>query len=104
MPGRAGPVLGRRSSVPLKKYKLELTRQAESVLRRIADRERGLYQRIANVLDSLEEDPFQGKALKGTLKGFHSYRVGSYRVIYRIFQSRLLVIVIDVGHRRDIYR
>jgi len=88
----------------LKKYKLELTRQAETVLRRIADRESALYRRIANVLDSLEVDPFQGKALKGTLKGFHSYPVGSYRVIYRIFQSSLLVIVIDVGHRRDIYR
>ena len=88
----------------MKKYKLELTRQAESILRRIADLEGSLYQRIANVLDALETDPFQGKALKGTLKGFYSYRVGSYRVIYRIFQSRLLVIVIDIGHRRDIYR
>lgn len=88
----------------MKKYKLELTHQAESILRRIADRESSLYQRIANVLDSLEADPFQGKALKGTLKGFRSYRVGSYRVIYRILQARLFVIVIDIGHRRDIYR
>ncbi len=104
MPAGAGLVLGRRSGVPLKKYKLEMTRRAESVLRRMAERERGLYQCIANVLDSLETDPFQGKGLKGILKGFHSYRVGSYRVIYRIFQSKLLVIVIDIGHRRDIYR
>jgi len=104
MPGKERPVPGRRLSVPLKKYKLELTRQAEAILRRIADRESSLYQRIANVLDSLEEDPLQGKALKGALKSFHSYRVGSYRIIYRIFQSRLLVVVIDIGHRRDIYR
>ena len=63
-----------------------------------------LYRRVAHVLDSLEFDPFQGKALKGALKGYHSCRVGSYRIIYRIFQSKLLVVVIDLGHRRDIYR
>lgn len=88
----------------MKKYKLELTHQAESILCRMAERESALYRRMANVLDSLETDPFQGKPLKGPLRGFYSYRVGSYRVIYRIFQSRFLVIVIDIGHRRDIYR
>ncbi|MBI4711106.1 MAG: type II toxin-antitoxin system mRNA interferase toxin, RelE/StbE family [Candidatus Omnitrophica bacterium] len=88
----------------MKKYKLELTHQAESVLRRMAEREVAVYKRVAHVLDILGEDPFQGKLLKGSLKGFHSYRVGCYRVIYRIFQFRLLVIVIDIGHRRDIYR
>jgi len=88
----------------LKKYKLELTRQAESVLRRMAGRELAIYRRVAHVLDLLGEDPFQGKPLKGSLKGFYSHRVGSYRVVYRVFQFRLLVIVIDIGHRRDIYR
>ena len=100
--GKAGH--GRRSNSPLEKYKLELTRQAESVLRRIAERESGLYRRLANVLDSLESDPFQGKSLKGSLKGYYSYRVGSYRIIYQIFRAKLLVIVIDIGHRRAIYR
>ena len=52
----------------------------------------------------LEADPFQGKPLKGRLQGSYSCRVGSYRIIYKIFQSKLLVIVIDIGHRRDIYR
>jgi len=59
---------------------------------------------MANVLDSLEKDPFQGKSLKGRLMGFQSYRIGSYRIIYQVFRQRLLVIVIDIGHRRDIYR
>jgi mRNA interferase RelE/StbE len=88
----------------LKKYKLTLTAQAEAVLRRMAARDEGLYQRVSNVLDSLETDPYQGKSLKGPLDHFYSYRVGSYRVIYRIFRDKLLVVVIDIGHRRDIYR
>ena len=104
MPHGVGLVPGRRSNDPLEKYKLELTQQAESVLKRIASREANLYGRIANVLDSLEQDPFQGKSLKGTLKGLYSCRVGSYRIIYQIVRLKLLVIVIDIGHRRDIYR
>ena len=85
-------------------YKVELTGQAEKALRRIAEREPALYVRVAQALDELERDPFQGKPLKGELKGRYSYRIGSYRVIYLIHRHQLLVVVIDVGHRRDIYR
>jgi mRNA interferase RelE/StbE len=88
----------------LPSYKLELTRQAESVLERIARREPELYKRVVQVLDDLKRDPFQGKPLKGQLKGRYSYRVGTYRIIYTIFRNQLLVVIIDIGHRRDIYR
>jgi len=88
----------------LKKYKLELTRQAETSLERIARSDSRLYQRMTQIFDSLQQDPFQGKPLKGRLKGRYSYRVGTYRIIYTIFRSELLVVVIDMGHRRDIYR
>ncbi len=85
-------------------YRLELSNQAERVIRRIAEREPALYQRIAEALSDLERDPLQGKSLKGELKGRYSYRIGTYRIIYIIRHSELLVLVIDVGHRRDIYR
>ena len=88
----------------MKNYKLELTRQAESVLERMARRDPELYRRMALVLDDLQRDPFQGKPLKGQLKGRYSYRVGMHRIIYTIFRNELLVVVIDIGHRRDIYR
>lgn len=85
-------------------YKIELTHQAERVLRRLAEREPALYQRVARVFDELQTDPFQGKPLRGELKGRYSYRLGDYRVVYLIQQHRLVVIIIDIGHRRDIYR
>ncbi|MFQ5904733.1 MAG: type II toxin-antitoxin system RelE/ParE family toxin [Candidatus Binatia bacterium] len=88
----------------MRSYKLELSHQAERVLRRIAKKEPVLYQCLANALDDLECDPFQGKPLKGRLKGRYSLRVGEYRILYCIHRRHLLVIVIDVGHRRDIYR
>lgn len=70
----------------------------------MAQREPALYQRVARALDDLERDPFQGKPLKGDLRGRYSYRVGSYRIIYLIQHHQLLVLIIDIGHRRDIYR
>ena len=46
----------------------------------------------------------KGKALTGQLGGFWRYRVGDWRVICRIEDQRLIILVIDVGHRGDIYR
>ena len=85
-------------------YKLELSNQAERVIRRMAEREPALYQRVAGALDDLRRDPHQGKPLKGELRGRYSYRVGSYRIVYLVRRQELLVLVIDIGHRRDIYR
>ena len=70
----------------------------------MAQREPALYQRVARALDDLERDPFQGKPLKGELKGRYSYRVGSYRILYLVRRHQLVVIVIDIGHRRAIYQ
>ena len=85
-------------------YNVELSNQAERVIRRMAEREPALYQRVVRSLDDLGRDPFQGKRLTGDLKGRYSYRIGTYRIVYLIRQRELLVLVIDIGHRRDIYR
>ena len=85
-------------------YRIELTHQAERALKRIAQSEPTLYSRVSRAIDGLGSDPFQGKPLKGELKGRYSYRVGSYRILYIIRHHHLLVVVIDVGHRREIYR
>ena len=55
-------------------------------------------------IDSLAEDPYQGKKLKARLAGYLSLRIGSYRLIYRILKDRLLIWVVDLGPRREIYR
>jgi len=45
-----------------------------------------------------------GKPLVGALAGHHSARRGSYRVVYRVDQDRLVVLVVRVDHRADAYR
>ncbi len=60
-----------------------------------------LYDRLASL-----DDPRQiGDALQGSELGtFWRYRVGDYRIICDLQDSRLVVLVIDIGHRREIYR
>lgn len=56
-----------------------------------------------NLIDC--ENPFEhGKELKGNLKGFWRYRVGDYRIITEIYQDKFVILVINVGHRREIYK
>ncbi len=60
-----------------------------------------LHERIANI----DNPRALGKALKGEELGkYWRYRVGDYRIICEIQDNQLVVLVITVGHRRDIYR
>ncbi|UGX88074.1 type II toxin-antitoxin system RelE/ParE family toxin [Phyllobacterium meliloti] len=55
---------------------------------------------------ALLDDPRQtGKTLRGaTLGSLWRYRVGDYRIICEIQDQKLVVLVIDIGHRREVYR
>jgi mRNA interferase RelE/StbE len=51
-----------------------------------------------------DEDPRRfGKGLRANLSGLWRYRVGDYRILCRIEDGNLTVLVISVGHRRDVY-
>jgi mRNA interferase RelE/StbE len=45
-----------------------------------------------------------GKALQGQLAGYWRYRVGDYRLIFQIKDGELIILVIEIGHRKEIYR
>ena len=52
----------------------------------------------------LTVDPISfGKPLRYGLKGYRRLRVGEYRVIYKVDEDRVIVIVVDIDHRKDIY-
>jgi mRNA interferase RelE/StbE len=83
-------------------YSVELTRTAEKQLRRIAKRDRN---RLVEAIRGLVDRPRPHGARK--LQGYdHVYRirVGQYRVVYEILEDRVIVIVLKVGHRKDIYK
>jgi mRNA interferase RelE/StbE len=58
-----------------------------------------LKQRLATLADPRQ----RGAALTGKLKGLWRYRVADYRILCRIEDGELLILVVAVGHRRNIY-
>lgn len=55
-------------------------------------------------LDGCEDPRRLGKPLKGEKSGIWRYRIGDYRALCEIQDEELLVLALEVGHRRDIYR
>lgn len=75
----------------------ELRRLDQSVQQRLIQY---LEQRVVTL-----RDPRQlGKPLRGEQGELWSYRVGAYRIICTLEHHRLVVVVVSVGHRREVYR
>ena len=60
--------------------------------------------KIARVLNNLAENPYQGKKLHADYHGRYAVRAWPYRIIYTIDRERITVVIVDLGHRKDIYR
>ncbi|WP_267245156.1 type II toxin-antitoxin system RelE family toxin [Streptomyces sp. PR69] len=86
------------------KYAFRFTTAAQRQLRSIS---RPDAMRILAALTALGDDPYREdadiKKLTGP-SGLYRLRVGSYRVAYRINDGELIILVVKVGDRRDVYR
>jgi mRNA interferase RelE/StbE len=66
---------------------------------------RDAQKRLAAKIDSLRKDPFPAGCKKMTgIPDAWRVRVGDYRVVYQVHQKMQLVVVLTVGHRKDVYR
>ena len=83
-------------------YSIEFRPSARKALRHIVPRDR---VRISNAIQSLAENlyPPGCKKLSGEDE-FWRILVGNYRVIYTVIRERLVVTVVKIGHRREVYR
>ncbi len=61
-------------------------------------------QVLDNIQRNLAKDPYKGKALSGEFKGLYRWRAGNLRVIYEIQNKQLIVLVLKIGDRKDVYR
>lgn len=79
-------------------YRIEITRDA---VRALAKLDKPIRRRIQTAIDRLKTDPRPNGtiALQG-LPGAYRIRVGDYRVIYAVEDEQLLILVVDLGHRR----
>lgn len=84
-------------------YTLKFTSNARRQLRRL---DGATKNRVKAALERLAHDPYAAGLGVKKLRGSSSYRlrVGDYRVVYEIANDVLTITVIDVDHRRDVYR
>lgn len=84
-------------------YELRLLAAAERALARL-DRETAV--RITKRTRWLAEnlDAIQPEALKGQLSDLYKRRVGDYRLFYQVLRNERVIIVVAIGHRREVYR
>ncbi len=82
-------------------YELRIYKKAEKEIKKIAK----LYQKaLLEALREIGENPFAGKPLSRELTGRFSYRVGPYRIIYKVNKKDKLVLVLTAGHRAIVYK
>lgn len=81
-------------------WTLKLSRQANDFYESLTGKYKG---QVTHALDRLAQDPHIGKLLKGDLNGYWSYRVGVYRIIYLIRNAEVIVEILRIQHRKEVY-
>lgn len=84
-------------------WKVEITKSAEKIINKL---DKNIQKRISIFIKKVaSENPrLRGKVLKGNKKDLWRYRVGDYRIICRIKDEVITIVVLAVGHRREIYK
>lgn len=85
----------------MSRYKVEVRPAAVRALRKLDPQ---LRPRIEGVIALLAEDPRPPASRPLTGRPGYRVRVGDYRVIYTVRDDVLLIVVVTLGHRRDVYR
>ena len=80
-------------------FEIVLTDEAENFIKKC---DKDIRNRILKSLRRLEDDPEIGKPLTSILTGLWSLRIGDYRAIYQIKNNKLTVVVIKIGHRKNV--
>ena len=84
------------------KYTIEFSPKVEDQLNIIPKKVRKLIvERIKNLCDNPRPENIE--PLKGIEKGFFRIRQGDYRIVYRIYDEKILVIIVRVVHRKEVY-
>ena len=86
------------------RYTVVLSRLAREKFDGFIRADRKLGEQIAKAIDRLAEHPELGPFLKGDRAGYRKYRTGRYRIIYRVEHRQLVVYIITIDDRKDVYR
>lgn len=82
-------------------FSIKIKASAAKSLSRIPQAERS---RLIQAIDRLRREPLAGGTLKGEFSGLRRLRVGDYRIVYEVLHEQVTVLVVRIGHRREVYR
>jgi mRNA interferase RelE/StbE len=86
-------------------WRVEFDRAAARDLRKLgSDAELRILRYLRERIAGMDDPRRLGQALTGDRKGLWRYRVGDYRIVASIEDDRFVVLVVTVGHRREVYR
>lgn len=81
-------------------WRVNYTKSAAKMIRRLDPQVR---DQVRGAIDRLQEDPTRGKPLQLILRGLRSWRTGDWRIVYRVTRERVEILMVAVGHRREVY-
>lgn len=81
-------------------YQINISKKAEKQLLKLT---KSFQNSFLEEVSKIAENPSDGKPLKYKLRGYSSWRIGDYRIIYEIVHDQNNINIIAVGHRKDIY-
>jgi len=86
------------------RWKIKFLETAEKELEKLDKASSRIISRYIRERLETSEDPRRfGKPLAGNLKEFWCYRVGDYRIICNIDNEKILILVVRIAHRREVY-
>ena len=81
-------------------YALVFTEKAK---RQYEDLDERFRRQVDKGLNRIARSPRSGKALRGELRGIWSERVSTFRILYKIYEDRIEVLVVVIEHRKSVY-
>ena len=81
-------------------YKVFYTEEAKTIIDGLSLKKK---RQIKEATERIAQDPAIGKSLRHELASLLSYRSGDYRIIYRVYHGRLIIVILTIGHRKDVY-
>ena len=86
-------------------YKLEFSNRFDNQFSKLdKSMQRYLFNWLIKNIDDVENPRYSGKSLTANKTGLWRYRIGNYRVIADINDDRCIILALEVGHRKEIYK
>ena len=82
-------------------YTIEIEKRCLQELKQL---DKSVVRKAFDLIETvIAKDPYAGKELKGKYNGLFSYRFSDYRIVYEIKKKQLIILVLRIRHRKNVY-